>query len=680
MKEYKVKILNIFNRIKCIDGYIVLKAACFVRTDDLDINKINVKVDNKQFNCNIKFFFQRGIPFWKKYRLNFYTLKIDISSIIKNQDDDFDNRLCLMYNEHDCGKIKYSLFRPKRGGRVGKAIKLPNKRLLYLKRSIYGNFYLKHKTNRVPIPLLINIFKKINNKNGKLIVKAFCLVKIICSKEKINFNGFKLNISDGGEGFYEKNIFFRFKKGIPFLKGYIFNCYSFELDIDDILKFDIQNKLIVNYMDKYFGRIVYSAFDLKKGHYRTSKIININNLSIYLRQTIANTMYLTIREKNVFDSNKGKFLLIKARMLSLITHNSNIILMYEKECDKYEESASVLYERLIDLGYKNVYYVLNKNNKKYSTIKEKYKANIINKNSLKHLVYFFKCKKFIGTETLGHAIQLRASNPCIVKKINSHNNKYVFLQHGVMYMVSLDADMRSGFRNNNFKLYRVVVSSQLEKKHFIELGGFEDEELYVTGLAKFDKSVRNDDASKIVIMPTWRRWETNQASQDFSKTKYYKMIKKIVDKVPGEYKNNIIVLPHPLMKKVIKNSKNELSKYMVPDDTSYDDVLKTCCLLITDYSSIAFDAFYRGSNVIFYWEEKEECLKHYGGDAKLMLNNENVFGDVCMNDENLEQIIEKNYKNTQEKLYKKRYKKIVEFDDGKNCDRIIECLKKDKMI
>jgi hypothetical protein len=38
--------------------------------------------------------------------------------------------------------------------------------------------------------------------------------------------------------------------------------------------------------------------------------------------------------------------------MSCLLPFKKITLMYEKESFKYEESASVLYEKLIDLGYK----------------------------------------------------------------------------------------------------------------------------------------------------------------------------------------------------------------------------------------------------------------------------------------------------------------------------------------
>lgn len=109
-------------------------------------------------------------------------------------------------------------------------------------------------------------------------------------------------------------------------------------------------------------------------------------------------------------------------------------------------------------------------------------------------------------------------------------------------------------------------------------------------------------------------------------------------------------------------------------------MLKQAKILITDYSSIAYDAFYRGSNVIFYWEEKDESLENYGENTKLMLNPDNAFGDICMNASDLSACIVRNYESGQVPLYRKRYKELVTFEDGENTDRLIECLKKDEIV
>lgn len=529
------------------------------------------------------------------------------------------------------------------------------------------------KNKRKKLPLLINIFKSIKKKNDNIVIKAFCFTKIIGRKEQ-DLSKFKIIINDK-----EYNVNFLFKKGIKIIKNFRINFYKFEIPIKEASVMDIQNKIQVKYEDMRLGRIIYSAWDLTKGKNRHSKIIVDENRSFFLRQTAKNTMYLTVRETYKYDFPKYRFKLKLGYLLSKILIKKDLVLLFEKESSRYEESASVVYEKLIDKGYKNAYYIIDEGNVKLKDIKEKYKRNIIYKDSLKHIMYFFKCKKFVGTESLGHAMQLRIASRLVVNKLNKKDLMYVFLQHGVMYMVSLSSDLRTGFKKMPIKLHKIVTSSNLEAEHFVELGGFEKEDLYVCGLPKFDTAIRHDDADKIVIMPTWRRWEANQASIDYESTKYYKMIQRIVDSIPKKLQDKVIILPHPLMLKEIKNNK-EYSKYIPEGDFVYDEILKTCRLLITDYSSIAYDAYYRGSNVIFYWEEKEECMKEYGENAKLMLNEKNVFADVCYNSKELSKVIEKNYNEKQAKENIKKFKKIVEFDDNNNTERLIEMLIEDKVI
>lgn len=685
-KDYCILIVNLFKRTKVTNEFIKINGFCLVKdvfgNKKVNTDKISVSIGDMISNLNIKFKRRYGIPFFKGYTLNKYNLTIDVSKVKSSKFDLFDIPISVNYEDSkNIGSIKNTPFYAKRNKKISNVVKCDDDNIAYLKVAKNNCLHLIKCKKFSPVPLIFNFHKSLKREGDNLVIKGFGFYKIIRTKENVDLSKMKLDIKDGEDTFYQTDIKFKYKKGIPFVKGYVFNSYKIVLDINKVMTLDIQNKLVLNYDNKYFGRIIYNVFDLLTGKYRTGKIIENNGHSIYLRQTNANTMYLTIRESNIFDFKQGRRKLYLARFLSYFIYKPKLVLLFEKECDKYEESASVLYEKLIDLGYNNVYYILNKNNPKYSTIEDKYKSNIIDKNSFRHLLYFFKCNRFIGTETLGHAIQLRASNRIITKKMNSSRIIYVFLQHGISYMVSLNADMRSAFTNDKrYKLFKVVVSSELEKRHFVDLAGFTEDKLYVTGMPKFDRCMRYDDADKIVIMPTWRRWEMNQANLDFTKTKYYKMIKLMVSSVPDKYKDKIIVMPHPLMKKVISEANNELSKYMITGDFSYDDVLKTCDVLITDYSSISYDAFYRGAKVIFYWKEKEECMEHYGGDAHLMLNEGNAYGPICYDKNDIRKAFDTCYMKPQKKDYVNKYRKIVEFNDGKNCERTVKELVKDRII
>ena len=543
-------------------------------------------------------------------------------------------------------------------------------------------------------PLIAVLRSSVRGEGNRIYYKATCLLKLQGSRSVMDTDKIRIDVPVR-ENIAQISFRERYGKKMP--KGFRLNEFELCIDRSVAEELDIQNKLVVNYDGSYNGRILYSLYDLKKGRNRNSEVFIKDGVAVYFRQSRYNSLTLTVRDANQYDLPEGQARIRRAYRKAMASKKKRLgtgraglershdpILMYEKNCSRYEESASVLYEKLIDQGYDNVWYVVNEDNPAIQELPEKYRKNLVWKDSDRHLELLFESDTYIATESTEHALQLRVASKLVMDKIRSRDLRYVFLQHGVMYMVSLNSDMRTGFRNNDHDLQRTVVSSELEARHFIDLAGMKREDLYVTGLAKFDRSFRNEGADRIIIMLTWRRWETNQARADVSETAYYKMTERIYNAVPDELKDKVIILPHPLMADRFAGGENGtedsgMAAHIVTGQ-SYDRILRDCDLLITDYSSIAYDAFYRGANVVFCWEEKDECMRHYGEGTYLMLNRDNVFGDVCMNEEELRESVAANYGREQSEENKARYGRIVEFRDGRNSERIIELLKKDGLL
>lgn len=468
-----------------------------------------------------------------------------------------------------------------------------------------------------------------------------------------------------------------------------FGIYWFTVPMEDVLNLPATNMVTLNYKDDYGFlvqcHIVYlsplkNTFVGLRGQMCIDK--ETSTVAIF-RQSSKNRLNVYVRSVNVTDKIKERMKQYLAYLVSLVWVSKKakkIVLLYEKNSSKYEESASVLFEELIDSGYKNAYFIVTRDYDFFDRIPEKYLNNIIYKYSFKHYLYFFKSRTFIGTEAIAHAIDLKTFNILPLKKIVSKNLNYVFLQHGVMYMVSLNSESRGMFKRKSLKgKYRVVVSSQAESDHFTTLGRHLEEDIYITGLPKFDRNTHNENADKIVIMPTWRPWEINEARAEFTETPYFKMLMRIYDSVPENLKEKVIILPHPLIVNELSKLSDRVTDKIVVD-ARYDDILKDTAVLITDYSSIAYDAFYRGARVVFYWEEKDYCMMQYGPSTRLMLDEENVYGDFAYSTDGLSEIIERNYNNPQTEEEKEKYAHLVNFHDGKNTQRLIEFLKRDEII
>lgn len=518
-------------------------------------------------------------------------------------------------------------------------------------------------------------FKKVNNE--------FLYTFSFISKQVIPVDYSKVQVQLGNINIESH---FSHKSGIHLWKCFYYNRVQLKIKSHDILSMPIQNKMHFVYEDDdghgFNLGIKYQQFRLRKT-FKKSKILMVDNETCcHFRQSKSNTLFFTVRPNNKTDSFVENMKINLAFYYSKLFKGKPIYLLFEKDSARYEESASVVYQKMIDEGYENAYFILDRHYHDIQNIPEKYCKNIIYKYSMKHYIYFFRCQTFLGSEALVHAIELRVSNKHALHKINSPEVNYVFLQHGVMYMISLDSESRNFFKPrkiNEKGKFRVVTSSVQEADHFISLGNYDPSQVIVCGLPKFDCNQWDENADKIVIMPTWRPWEYNEATTDFKETKYYKMIERIFDAIDDKYEDKIVILPHPLFFSAAQKDEFKLKKYML-FNVKYDEILRQTKILITDYSSIAYDAFYRGCNVIFYWEELQECLTEYGPSTKLMLNSSNVFGDICYNSEELKSVLSDNYQNGQLDKYVKNYSEIVSFHDGKNAERLISYLKNENII
>lgn len=494
--------------------------------------------------------------------------------------------------------------------------------------------------------------------NIKFKQKFMILSGVYIYKDKHNIVD-SFNISAEEKNF-KTQIIFKIK-----IVDYKICYYKTQINYYELNQNVVNTKLYITSSGEYKFKKRLSYKMLKNNLYNSSKHREFNNNTvIYLKQTKNNGMDIVQRGKNISDDHKYKICLAKIVSKFL---PKNKILLYEKNLESYEESASVLYEELINRKYKKVYYLIDKNKSMQN------KNNLIYKGSFKNYLYFFTARTFLGTEFIDHVIDTRVKNKCVEKYIAKRKYNFVFLQHGVMYMISLSSGARNFFKKGEVigGKSKIVVSSKLEADHFINSGGYNINDLYITGLPKFDKNTRYKNADKITIMLTWRPWEYNEARLNPKETSYYKSMMEIYNAIPKELKNKTVLLPHPLFLKASKDYE------LFEDIKSYDEVLKSTNLLITDYSSISIDAFSRGSNVIFWWKNLNECMNKYSGD--LIFKN-NLYGDVCKTKNELVESIEKLYQKNQPKNYKIEYNKIVEFDDLKNTDRLIEQLKKDKYI
>lgn len=141
--------------------------------------------------------------------------------------------------------------------------------------------------------------------------------------------------------------------------------------------------------------------------------------------------------------------------------------------------------------------------------------------------------------------------------------------------------------------------------------------------------------------------------------------------------NRLQIAAHNKFSQYMKNNFDKYQNIFIEDPT---DTLTNSIIYITDISSIILDAAYRGAYPIFYWKEFDYIIEKHGGTSPV--NPENAPGDVVYSEQDLVNIVKYIIRNDYKipSRIKENYKKLNEFNDNQNTQRVVDILIEDNII
>lgn len=280
----------------------------------------------------------------------------------------------------------------------------------------------------------------------------------------------------------------------------------------------------------------------------------------------------------------------------------------------YEKNVScidtwTLFKYLKAEGYKAVY-LLYKENPFYKELLAKNALDdsivVINNSTLvDDIELYIKLKDILPTIKY-----LIVSFPDSIHKeirefiLKNKKIKLVSVGHGPMFFKTslLKPKFSNYILKDQFDFY--VVSSDIEKKKFLN-HGWPEYKLLNVGLPRFDAYQKvNSDTKNIVIMFTWRLLSF-RSSKNLEKYRYFNSLKSFLDNpylkklasTPG-YK--VTIAPHHSLE-ALNNIKLDIpDEFKIADTTKLIDLINSADLFITDYSSIVHDFMFMETPVIFY--------------------------------------------------------------------------------
>ncbi|EAJ5672662.1 CDP-glycerol glycerophosphotransferase family protein [Campylobacter lari] len=264
--------------------------------------------------------------------------------------------------------------------------------------------------------------------------------------------------------------------------------------------------------------------------------------------------------------------------------------------------------------------------------------------------------------------------------------KFIFLQHGV-----IKDDLSRWLNSQNIDLF--IVSTEKEYHSIVDdftRYKFTKKEVVLTGLARHDYLLKRNkkiENKQIVIMPTWRKNLVNsdkKTSKDiFLQSEYLKRYNSLINNIQLEklcrsFSYNLVFALHPNMLFFIDNF--DIPKYIEIFDLNSRSMQELFCdssLMITDYSSVAFDMAYLNKPVIYYQFEKNFFNFHSYQEGYFNYTRDG-FGPVVESEKDLikELTVFFEKKCQPYGLYKENINNTFKFRDGKCCERIYDKIKR----
>ena len=330
---------------------------------------------------------------------------------------------------------------------------------------------------------------------------------------------------------------------------------------------------------------------------------------------------------------------------------------------------------------RNIYFLLNKDSKDWDRL-SKEGFRLIPLGSLRHRLALYFCSKLISS----HA------DKYVYNFFNKKNIPvFVFLQHGIT---------KDNLANwlNTVPISLMVTATPQETASILKDNSpyyLTNKEVRMLGFPRHDRLLRlNNPQKTIVIAPTWRSSLMGEVlignqrlnNEHFKETKFLKTWRHLLNsqklkEITEANGYNVVFAPHPNLRSYIPDFDvpNFVTIYGNNAQRSIQELFAKASILITDYSSVAFEMAYLEKCVIYYQFDYEDILlkgQHIYQKGYFDYQRDG-FGPVVKTETELLmelfKCIQSGCKVSEEIM--KRINKTFVLRDGVNCKRCYEAIR-----
>ena len=264
--------------------------------------------------------------------------------------------------------------------------------------------------------------------------------------------------------------------------------------------------------------------------------------------------------------------------------------------------------------------------------------------------------------------------------IRKENQKYLNTWHGTPWK-TLGKDIQNNFmehrnpQRNFLSATHILSPNKHTTKVLIErfdIDNLYNGKLYESGYPRIDLTLNsigektklkdilniNNNKKTVLYAPTWRGTLGSPAVE----------IEKLIEEITilKELDINLLFRGHYFVETSIYE--NSLDNILVPESITSNELMSVVDVLITDYSSIAFDFMATKKPIIYYIDDYEI----YKNDRGLYFDKSELPGECAFNIEELKELLKENISTDKShKNYEKSINEFVPYEDGQVSKRVI---------
>lgn len=360
---------------------------------------------------------------------------------------------------------------------------------------------------------------------------------------------------------------------------------------------------------------------------KSSKIldifINSQKLKIVFNSSFIDDLDLVLKALNKQKKQRAK--------------NANLWIFADM-ASKADDNAEHLYRYVMNNHPKQkIVFALRKDSCDYLRLKKE-GFNLVDPRSLHFKYLLYKASKVISSHIDKYIFNAFGGDTLKTKD-------FVFLQHGVT-----KDDISSWVNKRKIDIFITSTKAEYDSitgnfNHY----KFSTKEVVLTGLARWDALIKNNvlNTKQILIMPTWREYLSGKIQKygvrtknpDFTKSLYFQkwqefLCSKELENLAKKYGYSVVFIPHPQVRIYLDDF--NLPSYIITSyKTSMQELFCKSSLMITDYSSVAFEMAILNKPVLYYQFDKDEFFAKHSYTQGYFNYEKDGFGTVVLDIDNL---------------------------------------------